>query len=445
MRKIFLLLFIPILLIGCKKDGAALLFDAAPEERMAQQLAELENKLLESEGAWKASLTTGTATAKNAYNFYIKFNNDNTCRMQGDLTNETASVWHETTYRIIWAMNASLLFDTFTYITMLQEPSNSYGGTAPHGYRSDIEFEYIRSTADSVILRGKKYSHELILTKVGPDAIAELDLGKYIDKVDESDEFFLENENCYFLMNEDGPKYSVSIDKPIRKITINWIGEDGLVKTASSNYAYSLDGLDIISPIDVNGSIFSKLDISGTSGEIVSTLNNSYTLLNNPFPIIPLSISIGYSYSNFFLDHNAIYPGTTGIAAEVLGRLWEYMPLTSSQAPPGRKRYWFNPATVTVRFNETTKAVFFDFRVSQNANSWTDTFRFNYVRGEDNSLTFTKVGGGSINYVDTDFAEWASHIDGQTYDVEFYADGGINYAKFTSRAATPFIFTLKII
>src|SRR5690606_30601367 len=318
MRKIFLLLFIPILLIGCKKDGAALLFDAAPEGRMAQQLAELENKLLESEGAWKASLNTGTSTNKGAYNFYIDFNNDNTCKMQGDLTNETASVWHETTYRIIWAMNASLLFDTFTYITMLQEPSNSYGGTAPHGYRSDIEFEYIRSTADSVFFKGKKYSHDLVLTKIDQDDMAALDNGELASMRDNVIDYFSNNTNAYFLMDSD-IKYAVAIDRGGKTLSVTWLDNEDKVHSQTSGFAYSLTGIDIFQPINMEETTLSKIDFTGSSVNMVSS-SGHYEMKNNPTPILPITTLFGPTGAfNAIVIEGATLPN--GVSSE-FNTLW---------------------------------------------------------------------------------------------------------------------------
>lgn len=371
MRKIFLLLFIPILLIGCKKDGAALLFDAAPEERMAQQLAELENKLLESEGAWKASLNTGTSTNKGAYNFYIDFNNDNTCKMQGDLTNETASVWHETTYRIIWAMNASLLFDTFTYITMLQEPSNSYGGTAPHGYRSDIEFEYIRSTTDSVFFKGKKYSHDLVLTKIGQNEVTALDNGGLLDMRNEVIDYFAVNTNAYFQTDSD-IKYAVAIDRAAKAITVTWLDNQGNVQSRTSGFAYSLRGIDIFQPIPFNETLLHRIDFDNDAVKMVSDAG-TYEIENSSAPILPITML--FASNGAYKD---LYIGSSLPAGIVSGFNTAYQSSVNKFAAMNPTR-----TLVDVRFrlvNSTTATV--------------------TTRNNNGTTTFTAVATYNYTYVD---------------------------------------------
>lgn len=309
MRKLFILLFIPILFIGCKKEGAELLFDAEPQERMAQRIAELENKLLESQSGWKATLNTGTTTSKGAYNFYVDFNNDNTCKMQGDLTNETASVWHETTYRVVWAMNASLVFDTFSYITMLQEPSSSFGGTAPHGYRSDIEFEYIRSTTDSVFFKGKKYSHDLVLTKIGQNEVTALDNGGLLDMRNEVIDYFAVNTNAYFQTDSD-IKYAVAIDRGGKTLSVTWLDNEEKVHSRTSGFAYSLSGIDIFKPIDMGVTVLSKIDFTGATVNMVSS-SGSYEMKNNPTPILPITTLFGPTgaYNAIVIEGEALPAG----------------------------------------------------------------------------------------------------------------------------------------
>ncbi|TJZ60702.1 DUF4302 domain-containing protein [Sphingobacterium olei] len=287
MKKILIFIIVPFLFIGCNKEKTESLFGVLPEERMAERLEELQSKLLESPSGWKATLNTGTSSSKGAYNFYIDFNDDNSCKMQGDLSSATATDWHNSTYRIIWAMNASILFDTFTYITMLQEPSATYGGTAPHGYRSDIEFEYIRSTTDSIFLKGKKYQHDLVLTKVTTNAEASLDAGEFAAKIQEVVNFFAENTNAYFETG-DGVKYAVAIDRIAKTISITWLDNQENVHSRTSGFAYSLNGIDIFQPISFNGTWLTRIDFDNDDVKMVS-LSGSYEVENNAIPILPIT------------------------------------------------------------------------------------------------------------------------------------------------------------
>ncbi|SKB73565.1 protein of unknown function [Sphingobacterium nematocida] len=307
------------MLFGCQEHEAELVFDGLPEERMAQKLQELQERLLESPSGWKATLNTGTSTSKGAYNFYVDFDNGNVCKMQGDLTPTSSSTWSTSTYRVVWSMNASLVFDTFNYITMLQEPSSAFGGTAPHGYRSDIEFEYIRSTPDSVFLKGKKYQHDLVLTKISTTDVASLDEGKLKTKIDEVTSFFAKNLNSYFEIGNDGVKYAVSLDRIARAIIINWI-EGDKVNSVKSAFAYSLEGVDIFKPIELKGNILTKIELVGSTAKMIS-LSGSYELKNNTIPILPITSLFAHNGAfNALVIEGSAMP--VGIVSE-FNSLWE--------------------------------------------------------------------------------------------------------------------------
>lgn len=276
---------------SCQKHEAENLFDTLPEERMSAKLNELRAKLLESTDGWKATLNTGTSTSKGAYNFYIDFEDANNYKIQGDLNSTSSTTWQNATYRVIWAMNASLVFDTFSYLTMLQEPSSSYGGTAPHGYRSDIEFEYISSSQDSVFLKGKKYQHDLLLTKISNAENSELNDGKLKSKIDEVTAFFANNLNSYFQIEGSDIKYSVSIDRIGRQIILNWM-ENNKVESSISSFAYSLEGIDIFKPADVKGNIINKIIINDLKAEAKSN-TQTFEIKNNSTPILPITSLFG--------------------------------------------------------------------------------------------------------------------------------------------------------
>ncbi|MBD1430666.1 DUF4302 domain-containing protein [Sphingobacterium litopenaei] len=291
MKNIILFITSFLLFTGCHKHEAENLFDALPEERINEKLNELRSKLLESPSGWKATLNTGTTTTKGAYNFYINFEDVNNYSIQGDLNETSSTEWQIATYRIIWAMNASLVFDTFSYLTYLQEPSSSYGGTAPHGYRSDIEFEYIRSSEDSVFLKGKKYQHDFLLTKISTSDKQALDNKELKSKIDQVTAFFANNLNSYFQIDNSDIKYAVSIDRIGRQIILNWM-ENDKVESVISSFAYSLEGIDIFKPINVKGNIISKIVINNNNAEAKST-SSSFIIKNNPTPILPITSLFG--------------------------------------------------------------------------------------------------------------------------------------------------------
>src|SRR5699024_326310 len=116
-----------------------LLYDKPNDERVADTLNYLKSTLASSENGWFGYTSTNKS---GSYSFYIDFKQNDRLEMLSDLNNVSAQEARESTYRIRQIMSATLSFDTYNYITMLQDPAPStIGGEAGKGLESDIEFE----------------------------------------------------------------------------------------------------------------------------------------------------------------------------------------------------------------------------------------------------------------------------------------------------------------
>ncbi len=353
MKRIIVLIFASLLFLGCQKHQVELLFDALPEERIAEKLQELQSKLLESPSGWKATLNTGASSNLGAYSFYIVFDKDNECKMVGDLNAESSANWGMSTYRILWTMKASLIFDTFNYITMLQEPSASFGGTAPHGYRSDIEFEYVNSNADSIFMVGKKYQHKMVLTKISAESNDLISNKKFKSKIDEVTAFFTRNLNSYFELDNAGTKYALALDRLTKSIIINWM-EGTTVKSVKSAYAYSLDGADIFQPLVINGLHLDRIEVADDGTAKIVSEHDAYNLKNNSVPILPISSLFAHNSTfNELRIEGAFMP--VGISSE-FNTLWSQQIAHLQANNASMVSFIFrlvnsNTASLLVRFN----------------------------------------------------------------------------------------------
>src|SRR5690606_23308807 len=131
-------------------------------------------------------------------------------------------------------MNASLGCDIFNYITMLQEPSSSYGGTSPNGYQSDIEFEYIKSANDSIYLRGKKYMNDFILVKASAEEKSNFLAGKMNELRTSLISFFQNKFNNYIDIEGISNKVEINFNTLNKTYTAQYIDSDGSVKSFRS-------------------------------------------------------------------------------------------------------------------------------------------------------------------------------------------------------------------
>src|SRR5690606_26055078 len=285
MKKIIFYIIALFALVSCQKQEVALTFGEKPEVRMDERLTELRDLLMAAPNGWKTSINTG---GKGAYGFYINFAEDMTCTMVGDLTSSTSETPSTSTYRVIWAMNASLVFDTFNYITMLQEPSSNFGGTAPHGYRSDIEFEYIKSSGDSIYMRGKKYQNDFILVK----ATAE-EKRAYLDNIlftlkTRLDEYLSSHFNNYIEIQGIVNKVDINFSNADKTFTFQFINDNGQTESHVGKFNYEPSGMNFAQPVQINDVLF----VRGTLVDNVLTIydadGKAYIVQQNPSPIMPI-------------------------------------------------------------------------------------------------------------------------------------------------------------
>lgn len=306
MKKLFLTYIIGLFLFtGCQKNEVDLLFDDLPEKRMNERMSELRTKLLDAPNGWKASLNT---SGKGGYGFYLNFKPGMNVEMLSDLNATTGTQLSESTYRVIWAMNASLVFDTFNYITMLQEPSSSYGGTSPNGYQSDIEFEYIKSANDSIYLRGKKYMNDFILVKASAEEKSNFLAGKMNELRTSLISFFQNKFNNYIDIEGISNKVEINFNTLNKTYTAQYIDSDGSVKSFSGKFNFDANGLNSSVPIVINGKIFERATLIDGIIKMYDSTGKEYVVKQNLSPILPIENVYGYNktYKNISTTTSAL-------------------------------------------------------------------------------------------------------------------------------------------
>lgn len=291
MKKLLFILSAACLLAACKKDPARV-FGEMPEERMSARIDELRSGLLGAEHGWKASLTTSNS---GGYGFYMDFEPQSVL-MVADLNDETATTANTSSFRIKWIMNATLVFDTYNYIAMLQDPTpSSYGGLPGSGLQSDVEFEYQRTSGDTIVLRGFKYKNELILVKATPEEKGRFLGDDYKANIDGVDDFFATHENNYINVEGIAGKVEFVLDKNQKKASFQYVTEDGSVKQVAGKYNYEDVGINFAEGFDLNGLTFVKAGMENGVFVLYSSKGDRYEIRQNDLPILPMTALFAYN------------------------------------------------------------------------------------------------------------------------------------------------------
>lgn len=440
MKKLLTLIICLMVFAGCKKDQDTLVFDKTSEERMDAKLQELSDKLTGAQHGWTAHLTV----AKNGgYGFYFQFDKDQKVRMYADLTASTASESKESSYRLKAVMAPSLIFDTYNYITLLQDPDpGSYGGDAGTGHQSDIEFEYVRSTEDSIIMIGKKYRQEFVLVRATAEEEAAYAGGEYATGIADIDQFFITNNNAYLELPIDGGvvQAQLDIDKTNKRLSLTGVLPGGEVQIASQAFYYGLDGVYVTDTLNFEGVNFTKF--TWTDTEKLSGIDEggqTYEIINSLIPVVPLHRLLGVKYSGLFSPFKTIFPGTSKAGEDLLRYFHDN--LSNGTTP-----YSFNYGDIRVAWNLVNQRIELRGFSSQNGGTsgWTTTYVYDYTVDDVGIYTFTHRSGPTGGYVSAVMGQLNEFIKNNRVKFDYYTDSGNLYGAMASVDNPEIVMTFKL-
>jgi len=305
-KKLWIMGMAALLATGCKTPEVEQLFDSSPDERMTARIGEVKQALLAAPNGWKATLTTNLG---GAYAFYIAFKEDNTLDMLADISDASAENLKKSTYRVKWAMEASLLFDTYNYIALPQDPGIKVpGGTSGNGLQSDVEFEYLRATPDSLFLRGRRYKNNLVLVRLSAEEQNDF-LSSYKTIIGDTKNLISTTKFPYIELDGMPGKISFLIGTDDKKILAEYLdGEE--IKSESGKFGYDLQGLVIPEGMTIGGHRFTRAIIEDGKLFLVGSEGNKVEIQSSDLPFIPIGTTFGYNKANKKMLSDAV-PGVT--------------------------------------------------------------------------------------------------------------------------------------
>lgn len=292
MKKIFYFISLLLLSISCSKPKEVeLILGADPDSRIADTLAYVKKTLVEAPFGWKASLSTEYS---GGYGFYMQFAENDRITMVADLNDQTSLKLKESTYRVRQIMTTTLSFDTYTYLTMLQDPNpDTYGGQAGKGMGSDVEFDYVKTHGDTLFFEGRKFLKPLTLVK-GKNADKEAYLNNGFDKSRSSFINFL-NANPYLNITIPSIEGKIEVVFSDESRTFSFTSvSDGEISTVEGKYNYDIGGLNFVEPIILNGISFVNAKFEKNKLVLNDSNNKQYEVSISSVPVLPITAFFGY-------------------------------------------------------------------------------------------------------------------------------------------------------
>jgi hypothetical protein len=148
---------------ACVKDEDKV-FDASAAERMNAAIQTYRAALCAAPNGWVVEYYPETDRSLGGYNLICKFSEDGTVVLANELstTNYPAGNPATSTYDIIANEGAMLTFNT--YNETLHAFTEPHGSSDVDGYAGDYEFVFREVTPEQIVMTGKKYGNEIVLT-----------------------------------------------------------------------------------------------------------------------------------------------------------------------------------------------------------------------------------------------------------------------------------------
>lgn len=324
MKKI-LYIFIAFLIIsGCKKSSFVADFDQSPEERMSASIALVNTTLTSATNGWNATLST---SAGGGFGFYMTFDDKQNVGMYADLTDDASIKSVSSTYRVKTGLGADLIFDTYNYISMLADPTSTvFGGTQPTGFKSDVEFTYVRSSADSIVFIGKQYRQLLKMSRATAAQKATYTAGGYKTAINKVKDYFTAVKFPYIEVPSGATVLKVGFGLngtstlgSGKRGTLTGLLADGVTPASGTGkFAFTLGGVDFVgSPFVYQGITFIRMGRKdATTLALYDDAGKEYVLKSSPNPLTPLNLLFGFPST--FTYRKMTIPGTglpTGVTS----------------------------------------------------------------------------------------------------------------------------------
>lgn len=396
---------------------------------MADSIAFVKKTLTSATNGW---IVVTPVYFGGGYGFYMKFDDSMNVTMYCDLLDQFASTPYTSHTRVRADMGVALTFDSYNYITELNDPDNN----VRNGYGGDVDYIYDHTNGDSIIFLGKRYGMPLSFVKATAAQQSVYTSGGYQTAIQAFKDFFTANQNAYITL-DDGTKISIEPNSSNdlnagKRITLTALDPQNNISSAMAKFAYTVDQMAILdSGVNIAGLRFTKIAWKDASTLAIYTNDGKeFVIKNSAAPILPLYMLMGVKYASLYGAYKTIYPGTSADGQTILN--YYYNNLNNSSL----LGYSFNSGSITLQWNLANQRVSFIGFCSQNGGSsgWNTTIVYTYTVDDAGNYTFTKFSNASGGYVSKIMTTLDTFLTSNTVKLGYYIDVNTNtvYGQMTS-------------
>jgi hypothetical protein len=429
--------------ISCDNNYETI-FSESPDERTKAVLDEYNTLLREAPFGWKASLYTSTGAG---YFYYLDFNEGGNVTMLSDFNANAAGEPMESTWALKALQRPTLSFTTYSYIHLPADPDGNINNGFPgSGLLSDFEFAVIRTSGDSVIMKGVQHNSEIILIKA-----SEHETQAYYDKRIQSlllqTEEYLASSKGYRLTLPDQTVVPMALSIPYKLISFQFLDSDGkTIHTPRTSYTFSIDGIVLKEPLKIKSYEIDRLIWDDNSNSYTVPLGTPVPLTGSDDPyIFNPSVSL-YSLAGNELV-TAIIPYGAGAyplpgQSDTFTQIYNDAASQMLQGP-----YRITLEEIRFVFVPNTDRMLMILSVIQpttsgGANRFTGQYTYSYQVREGGILKFRlEATDGNAGLLYADMLGILSHFDNDTFKMEYVGGGFSLIAGFFSQEEPDYYFS----
>lgn len=413
--------FLLFLTLGCSKPEVDLIFGETPEERMGKMQKELKEQLTNAEYGWVGWNETVRA---GAYGFYMHFDNKDRVDMIADINATSSTEIKESSYRLRQITGPVLAFETYNYLHLLNDPNpDVLGGTRGEGLGSDIEFNVLRYTPDSVYLAGRKYTTLMILVKASQEEQQQFLNGEYAESIAETKQFFTDNPVTYFEF--DDVKHQIFFNAIEKKIEAVSYVDGEIVGNSGQAFSFTLDGVWSVGGMEAGAHMVDHLERVDGKFYAVTKGGEKSEVLPSTESIVPLNKMIGVKHASMRSPYLTYYPGTSEDGLNILKRYHEGLGNRATG-------YTFNSGYIDLKWDLVNERITMSGFSSQNGGSsgWTTTIVYDYNFDEQTGqYRLTKRTAASGGYTSIILDQLDDFLLNSAFTIEYFFESGNVYGK----------------
>jgi hypothetical protein len=433
-------------LVSCKKEEKYA-FEDKPNARIEQTLEALETQLTSGDG-WIANIYTKSTSGK-AYSFYFEFKEANRVSMMSDIDATTASVAKESSYRLKWMQQPSLLFDTYNYIHRLADPmpddqggSAGVGGEAGQGLISDFEFGLTSDAvkalkdnpnADTLSTIGRYNSIPVNFYKASSEEAAFWKGGGIKEEMNDISTYVQGIKFLYATL-DDGSKLEFDFDfenKTLKLIN----GANSSVFTGSTSFVFGVNLLTLKNAVNINANFVTQL--TWENQHLFAIINGKKVQLKaSDVPVVPIILLFGNSFNEIIVPNATTYPGWSN---DFMNR--------RAQAALAIKTGGYNLdlGQLDFKFDLSDSSLLITVDVVQSGRLYIATFPYTFDLSSNGIFKFTALNGWNGNgaiIVNNMAPLFGQRLNADTFTLNYFAaPNGDILAQFTSIEHPDFAFT----